>query len=227
MDFLGTKPEALVSAAEKAIGFTLPNTYHRFLLELGAGSFGAAEIYGICHADFVNSGIPDAVWCTLQRQSHGMLPPGFLEVHDPGYGPIYCLALKQRDARGECPVVEVYLGPLVDEENPGVLAVDVSEEGKAVEFQGKEVVQRDDLIDPHFTDSAGHTNLERMGRGLPPIGPDGFPIHLVPTDEGSIVEMAQTLYLGAPLDELPPEQVAEDFGSFLLQLVQEELEKPS
>ena len=39
--------------------------------------------------------------------------------------------------------------------------------------------------------------------------------------------MAQTLYLGALLDDLPPEQVAEDFGSFVLQLVQEELEKSS
>lgn len=124
MDFVGPRPEALVAAAETAIGFTFPNTYRKFLLELGAGSFGATEIYGVVDADFVNSAVPDGVWCTLQDRAKGYIPTGFFEVYDTGLGSCYCLDLAQRDSQGECPVFEFYPGAPMDEQPSEPVAED-------------------------------------------------------------------------------------------------------
>ncbi|MBF0786843.1 hypothetical protein IR123_02790 [Streptococcus sp. 19428wC2_LYSM12] len=47
-----------------------------------------------------------------------------------------------------------------------------------VGFNGNKVYQRDDLIDPNLTDSFGRTNVERMQKGLVPIGYDGRSMEL-------------------------------------------------
>jgi len=65
------------------------------------------------------------------------------------------------------------------------------------EFQGSKVYQRHDLIDAKRIDARGRTNLERMGRGLAPIGPDGMPIvlhHMLQTGDGPLAEMLQTFH---------------------------------
>ena len=47
------------------LGLEFPPSYRRFVLDFGAGSFGASEVYGVIDSNFENSSVPDAVWCTL------------------------------------------------------------------------------------------------------------------------------------------------------------------
>lgn len=67
----------------------------------------------------------------------------------------------------------------------------------SVNFQGNKVFQRNDLIDPSFVDGRGRSNLQRMQKGLVPIGPDGKLInlhHLTQKHDGAIAEMTQTFH---------------------------------
>lgn len=60
---------------------------------------------------------------------------------------------------------------------------------------GHRVYQRDGLIDPSLTDKRGRTALERMQRGIAPIGPDGEEInlhHLTQTERGPMAELVST-----------------------------------
>jgi len=64
-------------------------------------------------------------------------------------------------------------------------------------FKGNKVYQRNDLIDPKKVDARGRTNLERMQKGLAPIGPDGKSInlhHMTQSQGGAIAEMTQTFH---------------------------------
>jgi hypothetical protein len=70
---------------------------------------------------------------------------------------------------------------------------------KPVIVDGKKVYQRDDLIDPLKKDDLGRTNLERMAKGKPALGPDGEAInlhHTIQTNDGPIAEVAATLHIG-------------------------------
>lgn len=60
------------------------------------------------------------------------------------------------------------------------------------------VYQRDDIINPNMKDARGRTNLERMQKGLAPLGPDGKSINLHHTtqrNESSIAEVTQTFHI--------------------------------
>ncbi|HEM5199458.1 TPA: hypothetical protein U1304_002095, partial [Streptococcus suis] len=66
-----------------------------------------------------------------------------------------------------------------------------------VVFEGNKVYQRDDLIDPNLTDGFGRTNVERMEKGLAPIGPDGKSIelhHMTQRQSGAIAEVTKTFH---------------------------------
>lgn len=68
---------------------------------------------------------------------------------------------------------------------------------KAKEVAGKKVYQRDDLIDPDLVDGRGRTNLQRMEKGLAPIGPDGKSInlhHMTQTDDSAIAEVSASFH---------------------------------
>jgi uncharacterized protein YukE len=68
---------------------------------------------------------------------------------------------------------------------------------KTTDFEGHRVHQRDDLIDPLKTDPRGRTNVERMEKGLAPLGPDGKPVNLHHTtqrDDGALAEVSQTFH---------------------------------
>jgi antitoxin YobK len=78
--FVGPRPKLLVRAAEKALGLKLPPTYRRFVTELGAGNFGAAEVYGLIDADFERSSVPDGVWSTLRAREDDKLPPDLIVI---------------------------------------------------------------------------------------------------------------------------------------------------
>lgn len=90
-DFEGPKYEQLVAAAEQRLGVTFPPEYRLFLLELGAGSFGGTEVYGVIGDDFDNSGIPDAVWNTLTMRNDDGLAYDLVAFHAVGNGEQLCL----------------------------------------------------------------------------------------------------------------------------------------
>jgi hypothetical protein len=59
------------------------------------------------------------------------------------------------------------------------------------------VHQRDDIFDPGFVDKLGRTNVQRMQKGLPPIGIDGFRVNLHHTLQemsGPLMEILQTAH---------------------------------
>ncbi len=68
---------------------------------------------------------------------------------------------------------------------------------KSTEFDDNKVYQRDDLIYPNLVDGRGRSNLDRMNKGLAPIGADGKSInlhHMTQKHDGAIAEMTQTFH---------------------------------
>jgi len=68
---------------------------------------------------------------------------------------------------------------------------------KNIQFKNVKVYQRDDIINPNMKDARGRTNLERMKKGLAPLGPDGKSInlhHMTQRNESSIAEVTQTFH---------------------------------
>lgn len=104
-DFVGPQDEALIAAAEQALGLRFPPTYRRFLRSYGCGNFGAAEVYGILKADFANSGVPDGIWYTLQERRDSALPQSYVVVYNDGTGGLYCLDTSRTDGTDEAAVV--------------------------------------------------------------------------------------------------------------------------
>lgn len=82
--FVGPRDEALLAAAEDALGLVFPPTYRAFLSRLGAGNVGAEEIYGVIDKDFTDSGVPDGIWMTLRARREWGLPIGMVVVYFDG-----------------------------------------------------------------------------------------------------------------------------------------------
>jgi hypothetical protein len=110
-DFVGPRDAALVDKAERTLGIKFPPSYRRFLLELGAGNFGAFEIYGVIDEDWDESSVPDGIWYTLNERAESDLPQHLLIIAAAGDGPLYCLRLGKEK---EPPVI--YYSPGLDEE---------------------------------------------------------------------------------------------------------------
>jgi hypothetical protein len=104
-DFHGPQPDALIRHAEDALGVTFPPSYLEFLRRLGAGHVTGCEFYGIIHDDFENSGVPDAIWLTLNRRRTAGAPHALVFVCDTGDGGYYAIDTSRESADGEMPVV--------------------------------------------------------------------------------------------------------------------------
>lgn len=105
-DFDGPKPERLIRLAEDALGLTFPPTYRMFLSRLGSGDLFGYEFYGVINEDFEHSGIPDAIWLTLDERRTADLNPSFILISDTGYGGYYAIDTSQTTPGGDNPVVE-------------------------------------------------------------------------------------------------------------------------
>lgn len=123
MFFAGPRAESLVEAAERALGLRFSATYRRFLLEFGAGSFGAAELYGVIDEQFDRSGVPDAVWCTLTEREEAQLPENLVVIQSSGDGGLVCLEIGP-SAADRAPVVAVHPGYSPAEQPRAILADD-------------------------------------------------------------------------------------------------------
>jgi hypothetical protein len=105
-DFVGERPDALVTAAEDALGLRFPPAYRQFVSRLGAGSFGSFEVYGVISEPF-DGPVPDAVWATLgERAEPSNLPPSMIVIGVDGMGGTYVLDI----SKGAQPPVEVWNG---------------------------------------------------------------------------------------------------------------------
>lgn len=68
---------------------------------------------------------------------------------------------------------------------------------RSVLFQAVKVFQRDDLFDVGARDKGGLTNLQRMAKGLAPLGADGRSMnlpHLIQSEKGALAEVADTFH---------------------------------
>lgn len=109
-DFAGEKPEELVVSAERALALTFPPTYRTFLRRLGCGSISGYEFYGVINNDFEHSGIPDAVWLTLDERRTANLEHSLVLVSHTGYTGYYAIDTSQKTLGGDSPIVEWQFG---------------------------------------------------------------------------------------------------------------------
>ncbi len=103
-DFDGPKDEGLVKAAELALGLDFPPTYRLFLSRYGTGAIFGQEIYGLIGPDFINSGIPDAIWLTLKKRKDG-LRRDVVVIYELGDGTYAGLDCSVRGLDRENPVI--------------------------------------------------------------------------------------------------------------------------
>ncbi len=74
-------------------------------------------------------------------------------------------------------------------------ADNVVDTGKIKNFKGIDVQQNNSLFDPNFVDKRGRTNIDRMEKGLAPIGVDGKSVnlhHVDQTMDGGVMEITDT-----------------------------------
>ncbi|OCG35938.1 hypothetical protein A9G29_01550 [Gilliamella sp. Fer2-1] len=111
-DFVGEINPSLIEEAEKLLGMKFPNSYKYFLKKLGCGDIYGQEFYGIIKADFINSGIPDAIWITLKKRKDSGLPDYLVIVYFGGDGDYYAI-----DCRDPNNAPIVYWEPGASQEN--------------------------------------------------------------------------------------------------------------
>lgn len=104
-DFEGLKPDNLIEKAEKRLACTFPPTYRMFLSQLGCGDIEGLEFFGVIQDNFDDSGIPDAVWLTLNLRQTEDLPNHLVVISETGTGEYYALELSRVNESDECPVV--------------------------------------------------------------------------------------------------------------------------
>jgi hypothetical protein len=122
--FAGPRDPALITAAERALGGSLPPTYREFATRLGAGNFGGFEVYGIIDNNFENSSVPNGVWLTLTERIESGLPDNLAIIGSTGDGDYYCIALASGE---ESPVILYQPGLGADQQRWEQVAQDFGE----------------------------------------------------------------------------------------------------
>lgn len=95
--FAGPRDRELVARAEEALGGSFPPSYRSFIEQLGAGNFGAFEVYGVVNQDFQNSAVPNGVWLTLSERADETVSGGTILIGSTGDGGYYALDLGDQD----------------------------------------------------------------------------------------------------------------------------------
>lgn len=109
-DFVGKQSELLIQKAEKIIGKKFSKMYYHFLINYGAGYFGALEVFGVISEGIVKStNATDAVKCTLINRSENQLPDNYLVIYDMGDEELICLDFNRLNSNNEPTVVSIYL----------------------------------------------------------------------------------------------------------------------
>lgn len=124
VSFAGERDEALLRAAEEALGLQFPPSYRLFLRRLGAGNVGSFEVYGVIDRDFQVSAVPDAIWMTLRGREQWALPPSMVVVYFDGAGDYYVVDTARSSPSGESPMVVWRPGYSQNADAPEVVADD-------------------------------------------------------------------------------------------------------
>ncbi|MDF7675789.1 SMI1/KNR4 family protein [Neisseriaceae bacterium ESL0693] len=95
--FIGKINPSLIAKAEEVLGLEFPADYKYFLKNLGCGNIYGEEFYGIIKDDFINSGIPDAIWLTLKERKESELPDYLVIVYFGGDGDYYAIDCRNPD----------------------------------------------------------------------------------------------------------------------------------
>lgn len=110
VDHFGGASSELIAMGETKLGVQFPSDYRKFLLEYGALTFGAAEIYGVFTEDFENSGVPDAVWATLDERRVVKMPTNLVMIYNTEMGEILCLNYRELNTNQEPKITSYFPG---------------------------------------------------------------------------------------------------------------------
>jgi hypothetical protein len=131
--------EDRVYRAQQALGLIFPPSYESFVRRFGCGGIGGQYFYGVVGDDFTNSSAPDGIWVTLDHRKGGYIPKDLIVVGDCGDGAVYALDTSQRQADGECPVIEWWPGAEEEDQSREPIAEDF---GAFFLQETREVVER-------------------------------------------------------------------------------------
>lgn len=113
VDDFGGAPKDIIKKAQITLDLEFPEDYKLFLSHFGALTFGSVEIYGVFREDFENSGVPDAVWATLNERSLVNMPNYLVVIYNSGMGEMYCMNYKDLNDANE-PKITSYFPGFVD-----------------------------------------------------------------------------------------------------------------
>lgn len=106
----GEMQESLIIKAQKELGVDFPDEYKYFLSDFGALTFGSIEIYGVFKEDFENSGVPDAVWATLNERKLVNMPQYLVVIYNTGMGELLCLNFRDLNDNQEPKITSYFAG---------------------------------------------------------------------------------------------------------------------
>ncbi|MBC1523264.1 SMI1/KNR4 family protein [Listeria booriae] len=110
VDDFGEMQESLIIKAQKELGVDFPDEYKYFLTDFGALTFGSIEIYGVFKEDFENSGVPDAVWATLNERKLVNMPQYLVVIYNTGMGELLCLNFRDLNDNQEPKITSYFAG---------------------------------------------------------------------------------------------------------------------
>lgn len=110
VDDFGEMQESLIIKAQKELGVDFPDEYKYFLSDFGALTFGSIEIYGVFKEDFENSGVPDAVWATMNERKLVNMPQYLVVIYNTGMGELFCLNFRDLNDNHEPKVTSYFAG---------------------------------------------------------------------------------------------------------------------
>ncbi|EUJ43796.1 SMI1/KNR4 family protein [Listeria riparia] len=110
VDDFGEMQESLIIKAQKELGVDFPDEYKYFLSDFGALTFGSIEIYGVFKEDFENSGVPDAVWATLNERKLVNMPQYLVVIYNTGMGELLCLNFRDLNDNQEPKITSYFAG---------------------------------------------------------------------------------------------------------------------
>ncbi|MFD5245383.1 SMI1/KNR4 family protein [Amycolatopsis sp. NPDC058340] len=104
-DHCGSCDEAMIGAAERALGVTFPPSYRRLIEEFGTWDIAGEEFLGVYRTPARGSRLLGSVDETLEMRRNHRLPPELIVVMFDGMGGTIVLDSSRPDDSGEYPVL--------------------------------------------------------------------------------------------------------------------------
>ncbi|MHC5229400.1 SMI1/KNR4 family protein [Enterococcus sp. LJL99] len=111
----------MIKKAQLVLGVKFPEDYKLFLSCFGKLTFGSTEIYGVFREDFEDSGVPDAVWFTLDKRKLINLPKHLVILYNTGMGEMFCMNYKKLNSYDEPKITSYFPGFSEEEQTNEIL----------------------------------------------------------------------------------------------------------